>query len=66
MQLVSNWKKAWRWFSMQAMVIAGAVQGTWIALPDDLRSSVPIEWVSSATLGLMVLGAVGRLVSQDK
>lgn len=64
MKLVENAKNAWRWFSVQAMVLAGAIQGAWLFVPDDLRASVPQSWLQSITLALMVMGVAGRLVKQ--
>lgn len=65
MKLVDDWKAAWRWFSVQAMTLAGALQGTWVLLPEDLRTSVPQGWVCGLTVGLLVLGVAGRLVKQE-
>ncbi len=64
MKLVANWKRAWRWISVQTMVLAGALQGAWMFVPDDLRASIPQNVVQGFTLVLLVLGVVGRLVDQ--
>lgn len=62
--LVDNAKNAWRWLSVQAMALAGAVQATWLALPDDMKASVPANYVQYLTLALVLLGIGGRLVKQ--
>ena len=65
MKLDPNWKQSWRWLSMHAMTLALAVQGAWLAVPDDLRQVVP-QWASYAVTGLpMVAGLLGRLVDQS-
>jgi hypothetical protein len=64
MRLVHNARRAWRWFSVQAMALAGAVQATWVLIPDDMRASVPPDWVALLTVALLVLGVAGRLVDQ--
>ena len=64
MKLVSNWRQSWRWLSMQAFALQGAVAGAWLAVPDDMRASVPSEWLAACALVLTVLGAIGRLVPQ--
>lgn len=64
MKLVSDWKQAWRWSSVHAMTAAAAVQGTWIALPDDIKQHVPAIVATAVTIGLLVLGVVGRLRDQ--
>ena len=65
MRFGKNWRKVWRYYSMQAMVAAGAVQTAWVALPDDLRASVPNDWVSYGTMALLAIGAWGRMLAQD-
>lgn len=64
MRLVTNWKRAWRWISVQAMVLACALQGAWMFVPDDLRASIPPGVVQGFTIVLLVLGVIGRLVDQ--
>lgn len=66
MKLIANWKKAWRMLSIQAMTLAGAVQGAWLYIPDDMRSSIPASTVQAVTLALLALGVAGRLVDQPK
>lgn len=66
MKLVDNARQCWRWFSMQAMALAIAIQGTWELLPPDLRSSVPDKVVPLVTVALLVSGIFGRLVDQTR
>lgn len=66
MSLVDDWKNAWRWFSMNCMVIATAIQGAWVYIPDDMRAVVPAHLVGIITILLLILGIVGRLIKQDK
>ena len=65
-QLVQDAKSAWRWFSVQAMVLAGAIQGAWVFLPDDMRSTLPPNAVQVVTGVLLVVGVAGRLVKQKE
>lgn len=64
MKLVPEARRAWRWFSVQAMTLAGSLQGAWLAVPDDLRANVPKHLVHWITIALLVAGIVGRLVQQ--
>ncbi|AEC22270.1 hypothetical protein PT7_P034 (plasmid) [Pusillimonas sp. T7-7] len=66
MQLIHNWKKAFRMFSIQAMVLATAIQGAWAFIPPEMQASLPEVWVRVITIGLLVLGVIGRLVIQPK
>jgi len=64
MKLVPDARDAWRWWSVRAMVAAGALQAAWVAIPDDLRVQVPDSLTTALTGALMVLGVLGRLVDQ--
>lgn len=64
MKLVDDWKQAWRWFSVNCMVIAASIQGTWVYIPDDLRAMAPAWLASGATITLLALGVAGRLIYQ--
>src|SRR5690606_27863590 len=64
MKLVPQWRKALRMFSVQAMVLTGAVQGAWVALPAEMKASVSDDWMRYTTIALMVAGVIGRLVVQ--
>ena len=64
MKLVDNARDAWRWFSVQSMALAGAMQGAWLALPPDMKSRVPADLVDMLTLAVLALGIVGRVVDQ--
>jgi hypothetical protein len=66
MTLVEEWRGAWRWFSLQAMVLSGVVQAAWDALPADLKQYLP-HWLGLVlSLSLLLLGIGGRLVKQRK
>lgn len=62
---VDNWQKCWKWFSVQAMALAVAIQGAWMFIPDDMKESLPKDLIGYATMALLALGVVGRLVKQD-
>ena len=66
MELIENWKKAYRMLSVQAMGAATAIQGTWVVIPEDMKVSIPPNAVYWLTIGLLVFGIFGRLVAQPK
>jgi len=66
MKLVDDARSAWRWFSVQAMALQGAAAVAWLAVPNDLRASVPSEWMAIGAVVLVVLGIAGRLVQQEE
>jgi hypothetical protein len=65
-KLVPDWRDSWRWWSVQAMTAAAALQGAWLAVPYDLKAHVPPPWPQLLTLGLLALGILGRLVDQPR
>lgn len=65
MKLIPQWKRCLRMFSVQAMVLAGAVQGAWAAVPDEMKAIISDDWLRYGTIALMVLGVIGRLVVQS-
>jgi hypothetical protein len=66
MKPIPNWKKSWRMVSMRCMTLAGAVQGAWLIIPDDMKVSIPPNVVQWLTIALLALGVAGRLVKQVK
>jgi len=64
--LVDDWRDAWKWISLNCMVAAGAIQGAWLYIPDDLKQSLPPHLVSGITVALLALGVAGRLKKQEK
>lgn len=65
MKLVNDAGRAWRWFSMWALAAQGAAGAAWLSVPDDLRQTIPSEWLAAAAIVLTALGVVGRMVKQD-
>ncbi|EFD1997022.1 TPA: hypothetical protein MA429_002846 [Klebsiella pneumoniae] len=65
MKLVDDWKSAWRWFSMHALVLAGIIPTVWAELPPDLKAAIPPGAMGTITAVIAACGVVGRLVSQS-
>jgi len=65
-KLHNDWKKCYKWFSMQAMGIAVALQFVWTQLPDDLKNSVNPKFVSYITMAILGFGVFGRIVKQGE
>jgi hypothetical protein len=64
LKLVKDANKAWRWFSVQAMTIALALQAAWLALPPNLLAHMSAEHKTIVVIALLIFGMVGRLVDQ--
>lgn len=65
MTLNPGWKSAWRWFSMQAMFLAGALTASWAALPAPWVAALPSWAFPVVIFTVLVLGAIGRVVQQS-
>lgn len=63
-RLVDDWKEAWRWHSTQAMAIAAALPFAWQELPEDLKASIPSEWMPYITAAILFAGLLGRVRDQ--
>lgn len=66
LRLVPHWKRAWRWFSIHALVISGIIPMVWANLPGDMRASVPPDTLGVITGVVATLGVIGRLFQQPK
>lgn len=66
MTFVDNVGQCWKWFSVQAMTVAVAIQGTWPVIPDDMKATIPANAVHAITIVLLVAGLIGRTVQQSK
>lgn len=64
LELVDDAKQAWRWVSMWCMTGAGAIQASWLFIPEDMKASIPPNIVQGVTLALLALGVAGRLIQQ--
>lgn len=66
MKLIPEWKRAYRWFSVQAMALSLALLGAWEVLPADLKEALPEAYTRGAAIVLLLAGLAGRLVKQGK
>ena len=64
MNLIDNWKAAWRLLSVQANTIGIAVSGTYMGLYDQLKDTFPPKIMAAVTGAVFLFGIIGRLVSQ--
>jgi len=46
------------------MALAAAIQGAWMFIPEDMKTTIPPNLVQAVTVGLLALGIAGRLVKQ--
>jgi hypothetical protein len=66
MKLVANWKSAWKWFSVQFVAAAGAVQLSVLAFPETIRGWLP-DWLTHLlAVALLIAAVAGRLIDQKR
>jgi hypothetical protein len=63
---VEDWRKALRWFSVQASAVNAMFLVTWASLPPKFQDALPVPWVIGIAVALLVLGTFGRLVDQKR
>lgn len=66
MTWIKQWQRAWRCLSVRAMTMALAVQGTWLALPEELRLRLPDQVTTAVTIALLVFGLIGRTMQKRR
>lgn len=66
MKLVSNWRSFWRWHSVWIAGLIAALPVAWASMPDDLRASIPDEWLPYISGAMFIAFLIGRLRDQDK
>jgi len=57
-------RESWRWFSVQCLSLALAIELSWAAVPLDLKERIPEAWADWLVTVLLVLGVIGRHVKQ--
>jgi len=65
MKLVDNWHQAWKWVSVQIAVVAAALQGAILAIP-NLDTWLGDKVTHSVGLVMLLSIVLGRLVDQNK
>jgi len=65
MKLVSDWKNAATWFSVQIPILNTAFLATWTLLPAKFQEALPVTWVAVIAIALLLLGVVGRVIDQS-
>lgn len=62
---VSDWRKSWRWLSVQVPAVNTAFLATWALLPVKFQDALPLPAVLAIAIVLIALGVAGRMVDQS-
>ena len=63
--IVDNWREAPKWFSIQALALATALQTAWLFIPPDLKNRVPDNVQDILPYAMLILVTVGRMIPQN-
>lgn len=64
--LVPQWRKGWRFISVQAAALNVAVLTAWASMPDDLKQALPSWLLPALAGGVLFIGAAGAFYNQKK
>lgn len=66
MKLIDEWRKAYKFLSVQANTIGAAMASTYALMYPQLKDTIPAQYMAGLTALVFVAGIVCRVVSQDK
>lgn len=64
MKLIEDWKDAWRWFSIWAGTVGSAMAATYAVMYEQLKETIPPQWMAALTAAVFIAGMVGRIIDQ--
>lgn len=64
MKLHQDWKRAYRWFSVQAMSVTATFLVVWALLPEKMQDAFSPTELKLMAASVLALGVAGRLIDQ--
>lgn len=65
MKLISEWRQAHKWLSVQIPIVGGAVLASYACLPEDWKAAIPHWVIVSSAITFLFGGALGRVIEQQ-
>ena len=65
MRMVPDARRAWRWFSVQALAVLVALPVLFETLPPEVVAVIPADWQPWIIAAVALAGMVGRMIPQD-
>jgi hypothetical protein len=63
--LVTDWRACWKWWSMRSLALSALVSGSWMALPPAAQAYLGGANTLAITVVIInFLGGFGRLIDQ--
>ena len=66
MHLIENANQWWKLWSVRVFALITALPAIWVAIPDDVKAQIPPSAVAAIVSALGVLGAIVRVIQQEK
>jgi len=63
--LIDEWKKAYKLLSVQANAIGTAMAAGYASMYEQLKETIPPQWMAGITAAVFAAGIVCRLISQQ-
>ena len=64
MKIVENWTAHLRRYSVLALGAAGTLQVSWLAMPQEMKNTLPDWFVQGFSLAIVGAGLIGAFVKQ--
>lgn len=66
MTLIDEWKRAWRYLSVQIPAWGAMITAVWISMPADVKGNFPGWLTNSFSVAILLATIAGRFVQQPK
>lgn len=64
MQLIENWKSAWKMWSVRILAVLAIVATSWAAVPDSVKALIPDQYLGYIVGFVSVCAAIARIIKQ--
>lgn len=64
MQLIENWKSAWKMWSVRILAVLAIVATSWAAIPDSVKALIPDQYLGYVVGFVSVCAAIARTIKQ--
>jgi sorbitol-specific phosphotransferase system component IIBC len=64
MKLITNWRKCWKFLSVQLMAVGSGISATYATMYQQLKDTIDPKMMAMITAGVFVAGILGRVISQ--
>lgn len=64
MQLIENWKSAWKMWSVRILAVLAIVSTSWAAVPDSVKALIPDQYLGYVVGLVSVCAAIARIIKQ--